>query len=51
MTDHLTPREQATLAKLDAERDKLRAKLAVVAQERRNLLTLARVRKHRSTQS
>ena len=55
MSGDLTPSEQATLDRLDAERAKLveahRVRLAVIDEKRRKLLTLARVRKHRSSQS
>ena len=55
MSGDLTPSEQATLDRLDAERAKLveahRVMLAVIDEKRRKLLTLARVRKYRAKQS
>ncbi len=46
--NHLTPTEQARLDRLDRKRAKLVEQLDAVNAERSKLLTLARVRKHRS---
>ena len=48
MPDHLTPTEQGHLEKIEAALAELEAKAKPLKAERKRLLTLARVRKHRS---
>ena len=48
MTDHLTPDERRQLGRIDAQLGELEAKAKPLKAERKRLLTLARVRKHRA---
>jgi len=48
VTDHLTPDEHRHLDRIEAALAELEAKAKPLKAERKRLLTLARVRKHRS---
>ena len=48
MSDHLSPQQQRRLEKIEAALADLDAKAKPLKAERKRLLTLARVRKHRA---